>query len=262
MRADIYLTQNALCESRARAKRSIESGRLFVNGKCVKKCSFEISEGDRVELTGEEMPFVSRGGLKLLGAINSFKLDVKDLTAVDIGASTGGFTDCLLQHGAKKVYAVDCGRDQLHKKLRDDGRVHFIEGFNARELTEDTLGEKCDIAVMDVSFISQTLLYGAVKSTVKDGGVFISLIKPQFEAGRAAVGRGGIVKDKKIHASVITEVLKKAKDSGLYAQGLDVSPIEGGDGNTEYLACFKVGGEPDERIDCEKVKRLVDNHFN
>ena len=258
MRADVYLTVGGLSESRARAKRSIEEGRLSVNGKCVKKCSYEISEGDAVELRGEDMPFVSRGGLKLLGAIKTFGIDVNGLDAVDIGASTGGFTDCLLQHGASKVYAVDCGKDQLHQKLRNDPRVISIEGFNARELTAGTLGQQCDIAVMDVSFISQTLLYGAVKSTVKDGGSFVSLIKPQFEAGRGAIGRGGIVKDKKIHVSVISDVLDKARACGLFASGLAVSPIEGGDGNTEYLALFRVGYDTDVPIDAEFIKRTVE----
>ena len=257
MRADIYLTANGLSESRARAKRSIEEGRLFVNGKNVTKCSAEISDTDKVELRGEDMPFVSRGGLKLLGAIKTFGLDVNGLTAVDIGASTGGFTDCLLQHGAKKVYAVDCGTDQLHKKLKNDERVVSIESFNARVLTEETLGEKCDIAVMDVSFISQTLLYEAVKRTVKDGGLFVSLIKPQFEAGKSAIGRGGIVKDKKVHVSVIKSVLIKAEETGLGIVGLDVSPIEGGDGNTEYLALFRVGARQQLLVTDELINKTV-----
>ena len=260
MRADIYLTVSGLSESRAKAKRAIDGGRLFVNGKNVTKCSAEISEADKVELRGEEMPFVSRGGLKLLGAIKAFGLDTRGLTAVDIGASTGGFTDCLLQHGAKRVYAVDCGTDQLHKKLRSDERVVSIEGFNARVLTEETLGEKCDIAVMDVSFISQTLLYEAVKRTVKDGGLFVSLIKPQFEAGKGAIGRGGIVKDKKAHISVIKSVLKKAEETGLGVIGLDVSPIEGGDGNTEYLALFKVGTEPKLFVTDALIKEILNRN--
>lgn len=241
MRADLYLTSHGLCESRTRAKRDIESGRLYVNGKAVKRCAFDIRDGDTVELRGEEMPFVSRGGLKLLGAIKAFGLDVSGLIAVDIGASTGGFTDCLLQNGAKRVYAVDCGRDQLHERLKNDDRVVSIEGFNARELTAETLGEKCDMAVMDVSFISQTLLYGAVKSTVRDGGYLVSLIKPQFEAGRAALGRGGIVKDEGSREDAVKKVLTAATENGLGICGLERSPITGGDGNIEYIALFKVG---------------------
>lgn len=257
MRADQYLVSIGLCESRTKAQKAIEEGRLYVNGKNVKKSAADISESDSAELRGEDMPFVSRGGLKLLGAINTFGIDVSGLTAVDIGASTGGFTDCLLQHGAKKVYAVDCGNGQLHKKIKEDKRVVNIENFNARELTAETLGEKCDIAVMDVSFISQTLLYGAVKSAVKDGGLLVSLIKPQFEAGKGAVGRGGIVKDKKIHVSVIKKIIGAAAESELCALGLAVSPIEGGDGNTEYLALFKVGALAERRITDEYIKTVV-----
>lgn len=242
MRADVYLAEKGLCESRSRAKSYIDSGMLYVNGINVKKCSFDVTENDEVELRGEVIPFVSRGGLKLLGAIEAFSLDVTGLTCVDIGASTGGFTDCLLQHGAKKVYAVDCGSGQLHHSLVSDERVKSIEGFNARELTDKTLGEKCDLAVMDVSFISQTLLHEAVSSVLKDGGAFISLIKPQFEAGRSALGKGGIVKDRKAHISVIRSVTRSANSFGLALTGLIPSPIEGGDGNREYLASFVLGG--------------------
>ena len=257
MRADLYLTARCLAESRAKAQSAINEGRLFVNGKNIKKCAFDVSDTDTVELKGDGLRYVSRGGLKLLGAIEAFGIDVTGLTAVDIGASTGGFTDCLLQHGAKKVYAVDCGRDQLHTRLKDDSRVVSIEGFNARELTEGTLGEKCDVAVMDVSFISQTLLYGAVRRTVREGGLFVSLIKPQFEAGRSAIGRGGIVKDRKTHVSVIKKVLTNATESGLFPLGIDVSPIEGGDGNTEYLALFKVGTPTGTVITDSFIKELT-----
>ena len=257
MRADVYLAENGLCESRSRAKSYIEGGMLYVNGINVKKCSFDITENDQVELRGEVIPFVSRGGLKLLGAINGFSLDVCGLTCVDIGASTGGFTDCLLQHGAKKVYAVDCGKGQLHRSLLNDPRVESIESFNARELTAETLGEKCDLAVMDVSFISQTLLHGAVRSVLKDGGMFVSLIKPQFEAGRAALGKGGIVKDKKVHISVIRSVTRSANAFGLALTGLIPSPIEGGDGNTEYLASFVMSGIQTLELTDEFLKKVT-----
>ncbi len=257
MRADVYLAEKGICESRSKAKSCIEDGLLFVNGVNVKKCSFEIKEADNVEIRGEVMPFVSRGGLKLLGAIDAFGLDVNGLICADIGASTGGFTDCLLQHGAKKVYAIDCGSGQLHHSLLTDTRVKNIENFNARELTAETLGEKCDVAVMDVSFISQTLLYGAVRSVLKDGGRFISLIKPQFEAGRSALGRGGIVKDQKAHISVIKSVTKTANSFGLSLTGLIPSPIEGGDGNREYLAMFISGGIQTVELDDDFLKTLT-----
>ncbi len=257
MRADVYLAEKGLCESRSRAKSYIEGGMLYVNGANIKKCSFDITENDEVELRGEVIPFVSRGGLKLLGAIEAFSLDVTGLTAVDIGASTGGFTDCLLKHGAKKVYAVDCGKDQLHRSLISDPRVKNIEGFNARELTDKTLGEKCDLAVMDVSFISQTLLHEAVSSVLKDGGTFISLIKPQFEAGRSALSKGGIVKNQKAHISVIRSVTRSANTFGLALTGLIPSPIEGGDGNREYLASFVLGGIQTVELNDEFLKRMT-----
>lgn len=257
MRADVYLAEKGLCESRSRAKGYIESGMLYVNGVNVKKCSFDVTENDEVELRGEVLPFVSRGGLKLLGAIKAFSLDVNGLTCVDIGASTGGFTDCLLQHGAKKVYAVDCGRDQLHHSLIADPRVKSIENFNARELTDKTLGEKCDLAVMDVSFISQTLLHEAVSSVLKDGGTFISLIKPQFEAGRSALSKGGIVKDQRTHISVIRSVTRSANAFGLALTDLIPSPIEGGDGNREYLASFILDGIQTVEPSDDFLKRIT-----
>ena len=257
MRADVYLAEKGLCESRSRAKGYIESGMLYVNGVNVKKCSFDVTENDEVELRGEVLPFVSRGGLKLLGAIEAFSLDVNGLTCVDIGASTGGFTDCLLQHGAKKVYAVDCGRAQLHHSLIADPRVKSIENFNARELTDKTLGEKCDLAVMDVSFISQTLLHEAVSSVLKDGGTFISLIKPQFEAGRSALSKGGIVKDQRTHISVIRSVTRSANAFGLALTDLIPSPIEGGDGNREYLASFILDGIQTVEPSDDFLKRIT-----
>ncbi len=259
MRADVYLTEKGLCESRSKAKRIIEDGLLFVNGANVKKCSYEIGENDEAEIRGEVMPFVSRGGLKLLGAIEAFDLNVKELTCVDIGASTGGFTDCLLKNGAKKVYAVDCGSGQLHSSLLNDPRVESMEKFNARELTSEMLGERCDLAVMDVSFISQALLYEAVRSVLKDGGILISLIKPQFECGRAALGRGGIVKDKKVRVNVIRSVVDKASAFGLTLTGLAPSPIKGGDGNEEYLAMFVYGKAQALLLDDSRLRAVTES---
>lgn len=261
MRADVYLFSHGMSESRTRAGVDIENGRLFVNGKPIKKSSYDIKEGDNVELRGEAMPFVGRGGLKLAGAIEAFGtkgntvsgassflagnacFDPKGAVCVDIGASTGGFTDCLLHAGAKKVFAVDCGSGQLHEKLRADGRVINIENFNARELTAEFLGERCDVAVMDVSFISQVLLYPAAARILKPQGQFITLIKPQFEAGRAALGNNGVVRDKKVHAGVILQTVNAAKEYGFLLSGLARSPITGGDGNAEYLAFYTFLGE-------------------
>jgi len=257
MRADVYLTVNGYCESRSRAQASINGGCLFVNGKNVTKCSFEIGENDEVELRGEAIPFVSRGGFKLKGAFEAFGVTPSGLVCADIGASTGGFTDLLLKSGASKVYAVDCGRGQLHPSLASDSRVVNIEGFNARELTAETLCEKCDMAVMDVSFISQTLLHSAVKSVLNDGGDFIALIKPQFEVGREYIGRGGIVKDRQGHILAIKKVAESAEISGFGIMGLAVSPISGGDGNREYLIWLKKGAASQVSLKAELLKGLV-----
>lgn len=257
MRADVYLTVNGFCESRNRAAVSINGGCLFVNGKNVTKCSFDINEGDEVELRGEVIPFVSRGGLKLKGAFDAFGVSSDGLVCVDIGASTGGFTDVLLKHGAKKVYAVDCGRGQLHGTLASDARVVNIEGFNARELTVDTLGEKCDMAVMDVSFISQTLLHGAVRNVLKDGGLYVTLIKPQFEVGREYIAKGGIVKSAEAQTAAIEKVVKSAQDNGFCLMGIDVSVITGGDGNREFTAVFKLSEGSGTALTRELLKKLT-----
>lgn len=244
MRADLYLFKNGFCESRNKAARCIEAGLLTVNGITVKKCSYDISENDKAELAGEAMPYVSRGGLKLEWALSFFEslgVSPEGRICVDIGASTGGFTDCLLKNGAEKVYCVDCGSGQLHKSLLGDKRVVSIENFNARNLSAEVLGEKCDMAVMDVSFISQCLLHSAVKNTIKDGAVFISLIKPQFEAGRSSLDRHGVVKSPAAHMKAVKDTVENAERCGFGLEGLTVSPISGGSGNREYLACFKSG---------------------
>jgi len=239
MRLDRYLVAANIATGREKAKELIEAGAVKVNGIIIMKASAEANDGDEVTIDESRLPkFVGRGGLKLEGALEAFGIDVTGLTCVDIGASTGGFTDCLLMRGAKKVYAVDCGSGQLAPKLLGDERVVSIENFNAREMTEDTLGEKCDLAVMDVSFISQTLIYPAVTRVLKDGGRLVSLIKPQFEAGREGLGKGGIVKSRSVRQNTVDKVLKAAFSYGLTAGEVIESPIKGGDGNTEYLAAF------------------------
>jgi 23S rRNA (cytidine1920-2'-O)/16S rRNA (cytidine1409-2'-O)-methyltransferase len=210
-----------------------------------------------VELKDGGLKYVGRGGLKMEGAMNAFSLDVRGKTCVDIGASTGGFTDCLLQNGARKVYAVDCGSGQLHPTLLKDERVVNIENFNARNLDEAALGERCDLAVMDVSFISQTLLHKATSDVLNENGIFISLIKPQFEVGRENIGKGGIVKDKKAHKTAIENVIKSARTHGLALVKIAVSPIKGGDGNKEYLALFKKSSEGALTLTKEKIDALL-----
>jgi len=248
MRLDVYLTENGFCESRKKASDLIKACNVFVDGKCVQKASFDLDpeKETEIKIIGDICHYVGRGGLKLERALDYFKIDVSGLVCADIGASTGGFTDCLLQRGAKKVYAVDSGKDQLHKRLRQDERVVCMEETNARYLTSAALGEKCDLAVMDVSFISQTLLYGSVYNTLKENGRFISLVKPQFEAGRENIGKKGIVKDESVRRAVCDKIRSFAQNSGFECIEIIDSPILGGDGNKEYLALFEKrndGGE-------------------
>lgn len=240
MRLDVYLTDNNIFESRKKATDNIKNGYVSVDGKIINKPAFCVDGSEKIEIIGNFCPYVSRGGFKLEGALDAFNVDVKGYVCVDIGSSTGGFTDCLLQRGASKVFAVDSGKDQLHNKLREDDRVICMEGFNARQLSVCDIEEKVDLAVMDVSFISQTLLYPAVSSVLKDGGMFISLVKPQFEAGKAHVGKNGIVKDEKIHKSVCEDIKENALIFGLQCIEIIDSPIRGGDGNKEFLALFKL----------------------
>ena len=238
MRIDKFLFEKGFAESRMKAQAMIIGGNCRVNGKTVTKPSFDVNEDDNVEIVGETLKYVSRGGLKLEAALEYFNINANDRVCADIGASTGGFTDCLLMSGASKVFAVDCGQSQLHPKLLSDARVVNIEKFNAKELTRDTLGILVDIVVMDVSFISQTSLHRAVSYVLKDGGVYISLIKPQFEAGRSKIGKGGIVKDASVYKDVKEKVVSSAKANGLSLVGIIGSPIKGGDGNTEFIGCF------------------------
>ena len=222
MRLDKYLTEEGYAESRTRAARLIESGKVKVEGKTITKASFEVHDDAVISVEADDCPYVSRGGLKLEGALKTFGIDPREMVCADIGASTGGFTHCLLLLGAERVYAIDSGRDQLHSSLRTDSRVISMEGCNARYLTPAELGEQVDLVVTDVSFISQTLLHGVIASLLKDGSGFVSLIKPQFEVGREAARR----------------VMASALSAGLAPVAIAPSPITGGDGNIEYLAYF------------------------
>ena len=241
MRIDVYLTENNYFESRKKASDSVKAGSVLVNGKSITKPSFDVCDSDDISIVGETLRYVGRGGLKLEGAIKAFSLDLKDKVCADIGSSTGGFTDCMLQNGAKRVYAVDSGKDQLHVSLRNDSRVVCMEGVNARYLAATDLGERCDFVTMDVSFISQTLLYEAVSSILAEDGIFVSLIKPQFEAGKENLGKNGIVRSESVRAAVCEKVKEKAHEFGLEIIKIIDSPILGGDGNKEYLALFRHG---------------------
>ncbi len=255
MRLDVFLSENGYAESRQRAKLLITSECVSVNGKMVNKPAYDVSGNDTVNVSGDPIGYVSRGALKLKAAFETFGLSANGLVCVDIGASTGGFTDYLLKQGAKKVYAVDSGTDQLAMSLRNDKRVVSMEKYNARNLSLDDFDSGVDMAVMDVSFISQTLIIPALYDILKAGAIFVSLIKPQFEAGREAVGKGGIVKSPASRAFAIRKVIDFALKHGFRLCGLTVSPILGGDGNTEYLAYFAKGDSASPII--ENIEQLI-----
>lgn len=240
MRLDVYLTDNNIFESRKKATDNIKNGYVSVDGKIINKPAHCVDGSENIEIIGNFCPYVSRGGFKLEGALDAFDIDVKNMVCVDIGSSTGGFTDCLLQRGAIKVFAVDSGKEQLHTKLREDDRVVCMEEFNARQLSVKDIGEEVDLAVMDVSFISQTHLYPAVSSVLRNGGLFISLIKPQFEAGKSNIGKNGIVKNENVHKTVCENIKENALIYGLECVKIIDSPIRGGDGNKEFLALFRL----------------------
>lgn len=240
MRIDVWLTQNGVFPSRNRAAEAISEGRISVDGKTVRKPSFPVSGAERIDAAPPEHPFVSRAGRKLDAALDAFALDIRGLTAVDLGASTGGFTDCLLRRGAGFVYAVDVGSGQLDASLRNDERVCNLENVNARYLKKEDFPRPIDLAVADVSFISQRLLYPAVASFLPEGKHFVSLIKPQFEVGPSGVGKNGIVRDPdgRLFRRVLNELEAEAAKNGLALRSVADSPIKGGDGNREYLALW------------------------
>ena len=242
MRIDLFLAENGYCKSRSKAAEAIKEGRVLVDGKPVEKPSFLVEEGMEVTLLeSEEEGFVSRAGYKLEGALKAFDIDVSGMTAVDLGASTGGFTDCLLQRGASYVYAVDVGHSQLDEKLLCDARVKNMEKTNARYLKKEDFARPVDMVVTDVSFISQRLLYPAVADILPSGGLFVSLIKPQFEVGKQHVGKGGIVRDPggKLFRNLLAELKAEGSNHGLKLLLYTDSPILGGDGNREYLAYWR-----------------------
>ncbi len=258
MRADVYLTLAGYAESRKKAQDLIAAGAVSIDGEIVKKASAPVNETVEHEVKTEPIfRFVSRGGVKLEGALNAFSINVNRKRAVDIGASTGGFTDCLLQRGAARVYAIDSGIGQLHESLRENDRVVCIEHFNARELSQNETEGECDIAVADVSFISQTYLIPRIVDVLCEGGVFVSLIKPQFEAGRAALGKNGVVTNSAYRYLAVKRVISCAHENGFDCVGLIRSPIDGGDGNREYLAHFIKRECAMPRVDDKQIKRIT-----
>lgn len=259
-RADILLVNKGFFTSREKAKASIMAGEIFADGKRVDKAGDMISVNSKLEVRGKINPFVSRGGLKLEKAIKYFKIDVKDKIAMDVGASTGGFTDCLLKNGAKKVYAIDVGYGQLDWSLRNDKRVVNMERTNIRYLND--LPDVVDIVTIDVSFISLSIVVPSIKKFLKDGGELISLIKPQFEAGREKVGKNGVVKDKSVHIEVIKKVIDVLERLSFGIHGITFSPIKGPEGNIEYLIYAKNNDTNFIEIDVEKLVEMSHDILN
>lgn len=236
-RLDVLLVKQGLADSREKAKACIMSGEVFVNGIREDKAGSAFEESKvTIEVRGRAMPYVSRGGFKLEKALKQFPLSVRDKICMDIGASTGGFTDCMLQNGAAKVYSVDVGHGQLDWKLRTDERVVCMEKTNFRYMKQGDIEDFLDFASVDVSFISLTKILVPARELLKDHGQMVCLIKPQFEAGREKVGKKGVVRDAAVHREVIEKVLDFAESSGFLVKGLDFSPIKGPEGNIEYLA--------------------------
>jgi len=244
IRLDLLIFQRGLTESRERARAEIMSGRVFVNGRRVDKPGTFVDEDSEIELKGA-LEFVSRGGLKLQKALAYFKIDPKGKICLDCGASTGGFTDCLLKGGAAKVYAVDVGYGQLAWTIRNDPRVVVMERTNIRYVTKEQIPETIDLVVIDVSFISLKLVLPVVKELLKPEGEVVCLIKPQFEAGKDKVGKKGVVRDKSVHIEVLENFLGYAESSGFSVRGLTFSPIKGPEGNIEYLGHLGYGKAAD-----------------
>ena len=261
-RLDVLLVKRNLAESREKAKAIIMSGNVFVEGQREDKAGSTFPEEVQIEVKGSKLPYVSRGGLKLEKAIANFDVELQDKVCTDVGSSTGGFTDCMLQNGARKVFAIDVGTNQLAWKLRQDERVICMEKTNIRYVTPEDLGEAIDFSSIDVSFISLTKVLLPIRNYLKEGGQIVALIKPQFEAGREKVGKKGVVREKSSHYEVIEMVLTYAVSIGFKVLDLDFSPIKGPEGNIEYLAHLQKTEEvrtiADVTIDW---KQIVENAF-
>ena len=250
-RLDVLLTEQGLAESRQKAQATIMAGIVYVNGQKVDKAGTPVDEAASIEVRGKTLQYVSRGGLKLEKAMSTFPITLTDKIAADIGASTGGFTDCMLQNGAQKVYAVDVGYGQLAWSLRSDPRVVCLERTNARYLTTEQIPEPLNFASIDVSFISLKLILPALRPLMAAGGEVACLVKPQFEAGREKVGKKGVVRDPAVHLEVLEHFLEHAAQANFYVAGLTYSPIRGPEGNIEYLGYLTTTPAPEWEMDLE-----------
>ena len=252
-RLDVLLEKRGLAESREKAKAVIMSGIVYVDGQKEDKAGQTFADTANIEVRGSTLKYVSRGGLKLEKAMECFDVSVKDKVCMDIGASSGGFTDCMLHNGAKKVYAVDVGHGQLAWKLRNDTRVVVMEKTNIRYVKPEDIGESIDFASIDVSFISLSKVLPAAYNLLGERGEIVALIKPQFEAGREKVGKKGVVREKSTHIEVIQNCFAYAKENGFFVRELEFSPVKGPEGNIEYLYHLVKSGDIDIDIDIENV---------
>ena len=254
-RLDVVLYERHYFVSREKSKEAIEEGIVFSNGKILNKPGEKVDEDIIIEIKGEKLKYVSRAGLKIEYAIDNFGINVKDKIVMDVGASTGGFTDCMLQNNASKVYAVDVGYGQFAWKLRQDERVICMEKTNIRYVTPDDIADKLDFASVDVSFISLTKVLGPARELLNDNGQMVCLIKPQFEAGKDKVGKKGVVRDRKVHLEVCEKIIDFALSNGFSVLNLEYSPIKGPEGNIEYLVYLEKTNNPqkEESVDVDAV---------
>ncbi|MGL4874795.1 MAG: TlyA family RNA methyltransferase [Clostridium sp.] len=256
-RLDIILVERGMIESREKAKTSIMAGLVFVDGQRIDKAGMKVSVDSDIEFKGQKLKYVSRGGLKLEKALKNFPLTLDGKVCMDIGASTGGFTDCMLQNGASKVFAVDVGYGQFAWKLRTDDRVVCMERTNIRYVTTEDIGEKLDFASIDVSFISLKTIMPATLDLLKEDGEVVALIKPQFEAGRGKVGKKGVVREESTHIEVVEGIINFLKEKDVNILGLGYSPIKGPEGNIEYLVYFTKDKEKQSNFKDEDIIEIV-----
>ncbi|WP_024615044.1 TlyA family RNA methyltransferase [Clostridium sp. Ade.TY] len=256
-RLDILLVEKGIIPSRERAKTNIMAGKVFVDGIRVDKAGAKVSIDANIEFKGDTIPYVSRGGLKLEKAMKEFPIVLENKICMDIGASTGGFTDCMLQNGAKKVFSVDVGYGQFAWKLRTDERVVCMERTNIRYVTPEDIGEKLDFASIDVSFISLKTIMPATINLLKDNGEVVALIKPQFEAGREKVGKKGVVREASVHKEVVEGIVNYLLENNLNVLGVSYSPIKGPEGNIEYLVYFTKDNNKNSSFNLEDIDKVI-----
>ena len=252
-RLDVALHEAGLTESREKAHALIMAGQVYVNGQKALKAGSPVRPADKLEVRGEKMPYVSRGGYKLQKALDTFPLTLTHKICMDVGASTGGFTDCMLMSGAARVYAIDVGYGQLAWKLRSDERVVNLERTNFRYVTAEQVPDPIDFASVDVAFISLRLILPVLYTHLTDRGEAVCLVKPQFEAGREKIGKKGVVRDRAVHLEVIEACIGYAKETGFSVQGLTFSPVKGPEGNIEYLMFLSKSDLPDAEINADEI---------